>query len=246
MSRLGLLVLLLKSRRPSLALKTIRRRLYSDHVSLGLRRDTTLPFRVPRSPLPLTVRPIEPNDVALFVDVTGPEVNEGSIMDRVQAACLMESGVRTCYVAVTRGGHVCYMQFLIDPSQNETIRKVYGDLVPPLEADEALLEAAFSLERYRGRGVMLHAMPELAKRARALNLRWLITFVPVTNLPMLKGCQWTGFLPYVERRQSYRLFRRKVTFTPLPGGTPYPFDTHAEEGVPGTATAVAGDSTTVG
>ena len=237
MSRLSLLGLLLKSGRLSLILGTIRRRLYSDHVSLGLRRDTSLPFSVRRSPLPLTVRPIEPDDVPLFVDVTGPEVGRGSIMDRIQIAYLMESGVRTCYVAVTPQGHVCYTQFLIDPSQNETIRRLYGDVVPRLAADEALLEAAFSLERYRGRGVMLHVIPELAKRARELNLRWLIAFVPVTNLPMLKGCQWAGFFPYVERRQSYRFFRRQVTFTPLPEGTPYPFDIHAEEGAPGPPSA---------
>jgi hypothetical protein len=239
MSRLSQLALLLKSGRFSLVLRTIGRRLYSDHVSLGLRRDTTLPFRVPRPPLSLTVRPIEPDDVPLFVDVTGPEVGRGSIMDRAHAAYLMESGVRTCYVAVTREGHVCYMQFLIDPSQNETIRRLYGDLLPPLKADEALLEAAFSLERYRGRGVMLYVIPELAKRARELGLRWLIAFASVTNLPMLKGCKWAGFLPYVERRESYRFFRRQVTFTPLPEGVPYPFDTDAEEGAPGTATTSA-------
>jgi hypothetical protein len=233
MRRLKKLARLLRSGDLSLILRTIGRRLYSDDVSLGLRRDTTLPFRVPRPPLWLTVRPIEPDDVPPLIDVTSPDGKSGGIMDRVRAAYLIESGIQTCYVAVTREGHICYMQFLIDPSQNEKLRKLYSDLMPPLRKDEALLEGAFSLERYRGRGIMLHVIPKLAKRARELDLRWLIAFASVTNLPMLKGCRWTGFVPYVLRRESYRLFHRQVTFTPLPEGASYPFDTDAEAAGPG-------------
>jgi GNAT superfamily N-acetyltransferase len=211
----------------SLILRTLGRRLASADVALGLRRDTALPFRVPGPPLSLTVRPLEPEDVPQLVDVTGPDVTRWSIEDRLHLAYLIEAGLQTCYVAVTREGHICYVQFLIDPGQNEKIRALYGDLMPRLEPDEALLEAAFSLERYRGRGVMIHVMPELARKARALGLRWLVLFASVTNVPMLKACQFTGFVPYVERREAWRFFRRQVTFRPLPAGAPYPLHTAA-------------------
>jgi hypothetical protein len=239
MGRLKQLGRLLQSGRFLLVLGTIRHRLYSDHLYLGLRRDTTLPFRIPAPPLSLTVRPIEPGDVPLFAQIAGAGIGRTSVMDRIRAAHLIESGVQTCYVAATRAGKLCYVQFLVDPSQNGKMRKIFGDLVLPLAADEALLEAALSLEAYRGRGIMLYVIPELAKKARELGLRWLIAFVSVANLPMLKGCQWTGFVPYVERRESYRFFRRRVTFRPLPDGTPYPFDRGAKQGEAGRGTTIA-------
>ena len=54
-------------------------------------------------------------------------------------------------------------------SQNETIRRLYGALVRPLKADEALLEAAFGLGRYRGcRGMMTSGRPNWEGRLRSL------------------------------------------------------------------------------
>src|SRR5438094_862646 len=46
-------------------------------------------------------------------------------------------------------------------------------------------------------------------------------------VPALKGCQRSGFSPYLIRVDSWRLLRRRVTFEPLPPGTPYPFEAAA-------------------
>jgi hypothetical protein len=221
MRKLRKLALLVRSGELVLLLRLIARRLYSESVSLGLRREVSEPLEAPRPRMALTIRPLEPDDVPLFT-VSIPNLDRTNVMDRVNARLLIESGIRQCYVAVTPDGHPCYMQCLIESSQNGKLRRLYGNLVPPLQQDEGLLEAAFSLEKYRGRGLMLQVIPELLARARQLGLRRLILFASVNNLPMLRACRWAGFVPYTERRQSHRLFHRRVTFRPLPDGTPYP------------------------
>ena len=63
---------------------------------------------------------------------------------------------------------------------------------------------------------MAHAMARIAEEARCLGARWVVTFVGADNVASLKGCRKAGFSPYVERRESWRLFRRRVRCTPLP------------------------------
>jgi len=104
------------------------------------------------------------------------------------------------------------------------IQAFYGDIFPRLHEDEALLEGAYTAEDFRGQGVMASAMAQIAERANDLGARWVITFVGERHIASLKGCKRAGFVPYVRRREIYRLFRHKVTFTPLPEGAPYPFD----------------------
>jgi hypothetical protein len=46
-------------------------------------------------------------------------------------------------------------------------------------------------------------------------VRWVITFVDETSVPSLKGCAKAGFVPYVRRLESFRLFRRSIRFVPI-------------------------------
>jgi hypothetical protein len=199
--------------------RALLRRFYSDNLSLGLRRDATLPFSLPKPGMSLEIRPIEAADASLLSTASLQTHDVG-----LQATSLLESGIRTGYVAVTKDGQVCYLQFLVDSSQNARLQALFGGIVPPLAPDEALLEAAFSPPRFRGRGIMLHVLPELARKAEDLGARWLVLYASVGDLPMLKACKWCGFQPSVLRRTSYRLFRRRLSFTPLAEGTPYPFE----------------------
>src|SRR5258708_31525036 len=62
---------------------------------------------------------------------------------------------------------------------------------------------------------MACAMAQIAERARPLGVRWVITFVDETSVPSLKGCAKAGFVPYVRRLESFRLFRRRISFVPI-------------------------------
>ena len=132
--------------------------------------------------------------------------------------------IPTCYVAVTQAGAPCYMQWLISSEYNDSILSRFNHVFPLLAPDEALLENAFTPEAYRGLGIMSFAMAHIAKKAESLNARWVITFVEKDNVPSLKGCKKAGFVPYLLRDDRWFLFHRRLTWTPLPDGTPYPFD----------------------
>jgi GNAT superfamily N-acetyltransferase len=205
-------------------LRALRKWLYSDSYSYGLRRNLTVPVEAPEPTISVTVRPIQPSDVAAFTEVDPSRHDRESTRHRSASARLLASDIRTCYVAVTDEGIPCYMQYLIFPSENDKVERFFEGIFPRLRKDEGLLEAAFTLEEYRGLRLLPLVMNQLAEKARREGARRLLTFVSTGNVAALKGCKRVGFAPYLLVNQQFRLFRRRIVFTPLPEGTPYPFD----------------------
>ena len=209
------------------AVRAARRRLHSRLLSYGLRRDLTVPFAAPPAKMELTVRPLAPQDDLSFLDID-PGLPSDVTVARLDQRRLVAAQLPTCWVAVGSDGKIVYMQWLIGPKDNHRIRAQWGSLFPRLGPDEALLEGAYTVESARGQGVMAHAMARIAEAAAHMGTRWVITFVADHNVASLKGCKKAGFSPYVERRQSWLLFRRNVVFEPLPEGTPYAFELEAQ------------------
>jgi hypothetical protein len=122
---------------------------------------------------------------------------------------LLQSDLRTCYVAIGPDGKLCFMQWLIHSTDNDRLRAVFGNLYPTLAPDEALLEGAFTPDTSRGLGA------QIAERAAGVGARWVITFVDEGNVASVKGCARAGFSAYVKRHERFRLFRRYISFDPL-------------------------------
>ncbi len=218
------LFLLRKGEHRSVVWRSLALRLYSDTTFLGLRRDLSTAFKTPDARIPLKVRPLDPRDDLSFIDINEPGISPAAAFERLHQINMIKAKIRVCYLALDQNDRPCYMQWLIPSSENDRIQAFYGDIFPRLKEDEALLEGAYTIEDYRGQGVMANAMAQIAERARELGARQVITFVGERHVASLKGCKKAGFVPYLRRRETYRLFRRKVTFTPLPEGTPYPFE----------------------
>ena len=197
------------------AQRVVRRWLYSERVAVGLRRDLSTPMSARKPTLSLTVRPLRPEDVPSLVDVPKSNGTHADALVRINARHLLDSDLATCYVAETADGDVCYMQYLVLPDQNEKLARVFGNLFPPLEPDEALLEFAFTLEPYRARGVMPYAMVQLADEARDEGARWLVTYVDRQEKLLVRFYERMGFEPFRLRRERYRFLRRRVAFTPM-------------------------------
>jgi len=104
------------------------------------------------------------------------------------------------------------MQWVMPSSENARLRAVFGNLYPSLGPEEALLEGAYTPDAYRGKGIMGAAMTQVAERAAGVGARWVITFVDEQNQGSVKGCIRAGFVPYLRRRERFRLFYRYVTF----------------------------------
>ena len=203
----------------SKALWAVRYRIASESTSLGLRRDLTVSFAGPAAKIPFVVRPLSPSDDLTALDPRQPGISSEEMFWRLAQQRLLQSGLRTCYVAIGPEGKLCFMQWLILPADNDRLRAIFGNLYPTLETNEALLEGAFTPETSRGLGVMSAAMAQIAARAAEGGARWVITFVDETNVASVKGCLRAGFAPYVKRHERFRMFRRQVEFLSIqPGG----------------------------
>lgn len=189
-------------------------RMYSDSTSLGLMRDLAVPFTGPTARIPISVRPLASTD-----DLSGlqpaPGLNPDERLSRLTQLRLLRSGLRVCYVAVAPDGKPCYMQWVVPASENARLRAIFGSLYPSLGPDEALLEGAYTLEGYRGKGIMGAAMAQVAERAREFGARRVITFVDEQNEASVKGCVRAGFAPYLRRHERFRFFSRHATFDPI-------------------------------
>jgi GNAT superfamily N-acetyltransferase len=190
-------------------------RMYSNHTSIGFRRDLTVLFAAPLAFQPLEVRPLERGDDLSCLEARAPELTDVQVFERLTQRRIVESGLRTCYIAMSSDGMPCYMQWLILAGENDRVQTAFGNLYPRLESDEALLEGAYTPEAYRGKGIMANAMAQIAARAADAGVRWVITFVDEAYAPAQKGCARAGFRPYVRRVETYRLLHRRVAFVSL-------------------------------
>jgi len=202
----------------------MRKWLYSNTTFLVLCRDLTLPFDAPPAKIPLTIRPLEDGDISNLFNVNALGITSEGFYYRANRLYLLKAGIGTCYVAVASDNTPCYMEWLFTSRDNEKIAVYFQGLFAALAPDEAQLEGTFTIEEFRGQHVMPYAECQIAQVAKECGIRRLISYVNVRNKPALKGAQRAGFAPYLLRTDEWRLFRRHCTSTPLPTGTPYPFD----------------------
>ena len=194
--------------------RAARVRLYSRSEALGLRRDLRVPFPVPLAKMPLIVRQLRPDDDLSFL-AADPELAPAVARGRLDQTRLLSANLPTCWIAAEPNGTVCYMQWLIAARDNARVQARWGGLFPELKPHEALLEGAYTAESHRGKGVMSHAMAVIAEKARDFGAYQVITFVDHKNVASLKGCEKAGFARYIQRRETWSLFRRRVHFLPL-------------------------------
>ncbi len=201
-------------------------RVYYNNYSYCLRRDLQIPFPAPEAKIPIIIRRLEQGDITkLFANVADlPASDQADLYSRLD---FWNAKVPTCYVGVAEDGAPTYIQWLMGPEQNEKIQAFFNGTFPVLAPDEALLENALTPAAFRGKGIMPSAMARIAEQGTTLGARYVLTFVEQHNIPSLKGCKKSGFLPHLIRHEQWFLFRRSLIFTKLPEGTPYPFDAEA-------------------
>lgn len=189
----------------------------SESETVGLRRDMAVPFVNPQAALPIAIRPLRGSDVPALFEAGGQPLCGEALRERSIRMRMMKAGIATCYVAANEEDSPCYVQWLIGSDENHKLRDVFGDRFPCLAPDEMLLEGAFTLERWRGNGIMAAAMSRIAEKAVERNAGAVITFVGAGNIPSLKGCKKAGFEPFVSRTDHWRHFQRSSHFGHLSG-----------------------------
>src|SRR5439155_4435198 len=195
-----------------------RRRAHSNWRHFGLRRNLDAPFETPNAKFEVAIRPLRSDDVPKLLDMRDPQMGPRGPYVRMNRLRFLKERIGSCWVAARAADdEPCYMQWLIPGSENERIARYFRGIFPPLERDEALLEYAFTPERFAGQGIMPAAMARIAEHACALGVRRVITFVDHDNAPALKGCHRAGFHEYLVRVDRWRLLRRTPVFGPVAG-----------------------------
>lgn len=129
---------------------------------------------------------------------------------------LVSKNIPHCYVAITEEDVPCFRQWLIGAKENEKIKEFWGDSYPTLNEDEALIENAFTIPKFRGIGIMPYAMNLIAIKAMDFGAKIVITFTPEDNVNSLRACHYAGFRPYILRTEKWFLFRKTTTFRDIP------------------------------
>jgi hypothetical protein len=197
--------------------QTARLRLHSRRVAVGVRRDLNEHVAVPPPRIPLVVRQLRPDDDLSFIaDDSG--LAPQAAQERAVQRWLLTSNLPPPAVAIDPEGRVCFMAWLFTARDNALIRARWGELLPELQPDEALIEGPFTAESHRGLGVMF-AYNEIVEGARDFGVRYVMGFIAEGNVAQLKVAERGGFVPFVKREESWFLFRQRIRFLPLSDAT---------------------------
>ena len=182
------------------------KRVFSNSESYLLRRDLTVPFHASAAKQPIEVRPIRDSDIPVIL-----AARPGRLL-------ILRADIPTCYLAVTAAGEICYMQWLVEPSDLDRFRPFFDGELNNLRKDEVLLEFAYTFEQFRGQKIMPAAMALIAEKGLLSGARYAVTYVQKDNIAALKGCAAAGFSPYMIRNERWRIFSFKESFRSLPDG----------------------------
>jgi L-amino acid N-acyltransferase YncA len=115
-------------------------------------------------------------------------------------------GLQNCYV-LREGDAIAYLQWIVYPSENDVLERKYRGHYLPLQNHQVMLENAFTLQPFRGRGFHPHATAELLNRARAEGYRVAVSYIKPRSISSLNNFISMGFKIHRLIRE-YRLVGR--------------------------------------
>lgn len=197
--RLEIAFKLIFSGKLNIIVNNISTRINSEKLAIGFERKATKLFKSPNSKISFSIRLLEDSDINTL--------NENYRHER-----LVKENIKSCYIAYDSNNVNCYRQWLMSFSENEKIKKYFGNLFPELQNKEALIEGVFTKPNYRGLGIMPRAMSLISEKGFEEGYDRIIVFVDILNIPSLKGCLRSGFTPYCIRKEKWFLFIRYISF----------------------------------
>lgn len=183
---------------------------WSGNTAYGMSRDLTVPFSPSPAKIEFTIEPLDASLASTVFDPAGLDTEGRRELANRQR--MWEEGIPGAYVAIDLAGNPCYFQWAISGTNDRLIREFFAGGFPPLAPDELLLEGAWGLPAARGQRIMGEAMSRITEKAAGPGHRRALTFVGVDNEPSLRGCRTAGFEVYIERRESWRLGRRRLAW----------------------------------
>lgn len=179
--------------------RRVREGPYKRQLSIGMRRDLTVPFTPVAAKVPLVLRDFDPDDMQhLFIgEQETVERERRDLVWRLERAAYKGFDTRCLVAADERTGRACHVQWLTQPGYSDDIRRAGG--LPTLGIGEALLENAFTAVHLRNLGIMTAAISMIAQRAAAMGTRVLHIYIDIENLPSRAAARRAGMIPHLLR-----------------------------------------------
>jgi len=199
----------------SFLFQEIKRRIYSDDISLGLRRNLNKDINWTRECSTSNIREPQSSDILSFLNVNKHRINAKEIKERLIRLAMYHSTIKTCYIVEISNSIPCHIIWVIDHKENEKMEAFFNGGFPPLKENELLVEGVYTPPTFRGKGIMVDVLSDFIKRSARDGKRHLLCFVKYRNMPSLKGFKRVGFEPYLIKKDRWRFFRRYVSFIQL-------------------------------
>ena len=108
------------------------------------------------------------------------------------------------------------MTFLLLPRDNAVIQKRWGNWLPQLAPDEALIEGTYVSSHHRAKGIMTDACCRISDLAASeFGVRYVVGIISEANRAALRSADKAGFYHYARREDRWFLLRRRIRFVPL-------------------------------
>ncbi len=201
-TKIGYLISLIKQGELKFLWSGISKRLYSENLSYGLKRDLNIEIPTPPSLLKLSFRYCRDDDAPYFELDNN---NHG----------LVDKQINYCVVA-TKDDVPVYRVWLMGASQNDKIKEFWGDSFPPLKANETLVENSYTVPKFRGFGIMPYAMTKVAEKGKELGADTAIIYTSTDHFVSLRAGDYAGYHPFNLRKEKWFLFKRTTSFGDIP------------------------------
>jgi hypothetical protein len=202
----GRVAYILRTLGPGGVLRLLGSRLFSVNHYYLLGKNLAAPLECPEAIGIMTpLMEITKEDIAMIND----SLNSLDANDKREVLARLMfywNGFRNCYIVKT-GGNVAYMQWIIFPTENQTIKEKYSARFYPLTRNQVMIENAFTFPRYRGTGYLLHGTAALLDLARSKGYRSAICYIRRDRVASLNEFTRMGFR-IIRMLSEYRVFGR--------------------------------------
>jgi hypothetical protein len=193
---------------PQLFLRKFRCQLFSrvPHLCLGKELDNK--NMVSESPEVVILLPASSEDVMQFFHLMAVESKNSRYAMLVRKSFYQE-GFDNCYIARTiESDEMASITWLLRRSDLKKTR--FEHRYPFLKEDEIIAENIYTLEKFRGKGVMESTGRQEEAIAAGRGFKRMLFIVREDNVPSLKSCKRSGRLVYQKLMISHFLFHIKV------------------------------------
>jgi len=201
-------LLALKLLGPRLLLQKLRHQIYSQNPFLRLGKELEWRYHSLASHKGVTLLPASSEDVAQFFQTMAKESKE-SRYELLVRRRFYEKGFHDCYIGrATDSGEICSIVWMVTSRDVEKTKS--ENLYPGLRQDEVFGEHIYTLEKFRGKGVMNSTGRQHEEIARERGFKRMLFHVKEDNIPSLKSSIRRGHLVYQRLVRCRFLFHVKM------------------------------------